>query len=438
MKTSRFNVYRPQGDRTLVFNCLSGRWAFLPAAAAAQLEAGRPDLLAEAERQRVVDIEAVVADELDELQRYRYLLLRASHDPQLRVVTLLTYRCNLRCPYCVAEAPGARERMSDDVLERLVAAVKTNCVEDGTRRLRVVLFGGEPLLEVEKGRKLLGTLARWAKRERMSFQGSMATNATLCTPERLGRLKPYLDFVQVAFDGPRRIHDTVRIGPRRRPTFEKVVAGIRCLMARRIHVHARMQVADPSHVPELLHELERRGLVGHPGVTLHVAIRERFSHWACQREPVALDPDSEIAREVESSAAEQLPVAAPAPQLLPCVTAGNSLCVTPSGGLFKCMASVGRPERQVGFVTPGGRFAFTAAYYRCRVRDPLSFPECRECALLPLCGGGCPNSAFEHHGDYGRPWCGDNRRLLTERIERLARGRRGSPLSLVAAAARNR
>jgi uncharacterized protein len=428
VKTSRFNVYRPQGDRTLVFNCLSGRWAFLPAAAAAQLAEGRPDLLAEPERERVVDIEAAVADELDELQRYRYLRLRASQDPQLRVVALLTYRCNVRCPNCFEEAAGARERMSDDVLERLVAAVKTLCVEDGVRGLGVMLSGGEPLLEVEKGRKLLGTLARWAKRERMSFQGSMATNATLCTPERLGRLKPYLDFVQVACDVPQRSPDTGRSGPSRRPTFEKVVAGIRCLMERRIHVHARVQVVDPSHVPELLRELERRGLVGHPGVTLHVAIRERSSHWACQLEQVALDPDSEILRDVKSLASELLPVAAPAPQLLPCVTAGNSLCVTPSGGLFPCIASVGRPERQLGVVTRSGRFAFTAAYYRYRVRDPLSFPECRECALLPLCGGGCPNSAFLEHGDYGHPWCGDNRRLLTERIERLARRRRGSRL----------
>jgi uncharacterized protein len=434
LKTSRFNVYRPQGERTLVFNCLSRRGAFLPAAAAAQLAAGRPDRLAEPECQRVVDIEAAVADELDELQRCRYLLLRASQAPQLRVVALLTYRCNLRCPHCVAEAPGARERMSDDVLERLVAAVKTNCVEDGTRTLGVVLGGGEPLLEAEQGRKLLGALARWARRERMSFQGSMATNATLCTPERLGRLKPYLDFVQVAFDGPRRIHDTVRLGPRRGPTFEKVVAGIRCLLDRRIPVHVRLQVGDPSLAPELRRELEQRGLVGHPAVTLHVALRDRSSHWACQLDQGALDPDAAIAREAESAAAEPLPVAAPAPQLRPCVTAGNLLYVTPSGGLFNCIAAVGRPERQVGVVTRGGRFAFNAAYYRHRVRDPLSFPECRECALLPLCGGGCANAAFEHHGDFGHPWCGDNRRLLTERIERLAR--RGSPLGRGAAGAR--
>jgi uncharacterized protein len=434
MKTSRFNVYRPQGDRTLVFNCLSGRWAFLPAAAAARLAEGRPDRLTEPERQRVVDIEAAVADELDELQRYRYQLLAAGHDTrQLRVVALLTYRCNLRCPYCFEECPGARERMSDDVLERLIAAVKAQCVEDWTRSLAVMLFGGEPMLEVEQGRKLLGTLARWAKRQGILFQGSMASNAVLCTPERLGRLAPYLRFVQVAFDGPQRIHDTVRIGANRRPTFEKVVAGIRRLMERRIHVHVRMQVVDPGHVTELLRELKQRGLVGLPGVSLHIAIRQRFSHWGCELEQVALDPDSEIAREVKSLATELLPVAAPVPEFLPCLTAGNFLCVTPTGGLFKCITSVGRPERQVGAVTGGGRFAFNAVYYRYRARDPLSFPECRECALLPLCGGGCPNSAFLKHGDYCHPWCGNNRRLLTDRIDHLARKRPGSLLSLIAA-----
>jgi uncharacterized protein len=437
MKTSRFNVYRPQGDRTLVFNCLSGRWASLPAAATARLAEGRPDLLAEPERQRVIDIEAAVADELDELQRYRYLLLGAGNDTkQLRVVALLTYRCNLRCPYCFEESPGARERMSDDVLERLVAAVKTQCLEDGSRRLAVMLFGGEPMLEVEKGRTLLGTLARWARRQGISFEGSMASNAILCTPERLARLAPYLHFVQVAFDGPQRIHDTVRIGANRRPTFEAVVAGIRRLLQRRIHVHVRMQVVQPGHVTELLRELRERGLAGHPGVTLHLAIRQRFSHWGCALEQVALDPDSELAREVRALAPDLLPIAAPVPQLLACLTAGNFLCVTPAGELFKCITSVGRPERQVGVVADSGRFAFSAGYYRYRARDPLSFPECRECALLPLCGGGCPNAAFLKHGDYGHPSCGTNRRLLEERIDHLARKRRGSLLSLIRSRAR--
>ncbi len=439
LKASRFNVYRPHGDRTLVYNCLSGRWTFVAPDNAAHLEDGQPDLMGKEDLERVVDVEAAVIEELDELQRYRHAYLGVNHDlTQFRVVALLTYRCNLRCPYCFEGPVESGERMSDELLDRLISAVETHCAQNETRRLGVMLFGGEPMLEVEKGRKLLGTLSDWAKQHRVAFQGVMSTNAVLCTPERLDRVAPFLKLVQVAFDGPRRIHDTLRIGANGKPTYDQVIAGIRQLVDRGIRVHVRVQVTEPAQVTELLHDLEEQGLVGHPAIRFAIAVRQQFSRWKCEQDGATIDGDSDMARELRLLAPDLLPLAIPSPQFLACVTGGNFLCVTPTGDLYKCITSIDQPECRMGRVEKHGRFSFNDRFHEYRVRDPLSFPECRECALLPLCGGGCPNSAFQAHGSYDHAWCSNTREVLLGKIDNVTKLRRRRMMPLLDPAARKR
>ncbi|HRC56181.1 MAG TPA: 4Fe-4S cluster-binding domain-containing protein, partial [Kofleriaceae bacterium] len=184
VKASRFNVYRTLGSKTAVFNTLSGKWAVLGAMPAHFLKSGKPQLLAERDLERLMAIDALVATELDEHSLYRYLHQKAVHDTRtLSVVVGLTFHCNLACPYCFEEGADL-ERMSEETLDRIILAIQRKCLADSTKELRVMLFGGEPLLEVDKGHTLLSQLSSWAARNGIKFEGSMATNATLASRER--------------------------------------------------------------------------------------------------------------------------------------------------------------------------------------------------------------------------------------------------------------
>ncbi len=426
IKPSHFNVYRAMGGKTAVFNTLSGRWTLLGPMAAHFLRAGKPELMGAADLARLFEIDAVVAGELDELAAYRDLHQRAVHDTRaLSVVVALTFHCNLACPYCFEE--GAQlERMDDETLERVILAIQRKCVADATRELRVMLFGGEPLLEVDKGHALLARLAGWAKRRGMSFEGSMATNATLATPERVAPLAPYLSHAMVAFDGPRPRHDRLRIAPNGKPTFDKVVAGIHTLLGHGVKVVVRVQASSAEEVPALLEDLAREGLTESPRVRFQFTIRQRFLPCGetCTAEAETIDPRSEAARRIHAIAPSALPADPPAPQILSCVVVGNTFCLAPDGQIYNCVAELGRPQRAVGRITPEAEFRTDARILEWTTRDPLAFASCRECKVLPQCGGGCNLHARTQHGDMrAGNYCGPHKAVLHARIDRLLEAR---------------
>ncbi len=421
MKASRFNVYRRHGSSTVVYNTLTGRWTALGPIAAHQLRSGNPAALDQADRERAAAVGAIVAAELDEDARFRFIYRGALHDRRrLTAVVGLTFHCNLRCPYCFEEgAPGGR--MSEEVLERVILAIQRKADEDGSRELKVMLFGGEPLVEVDKGRTLLARLASWSARRGVGFAATMASNATLATPERVSLLAPHLDSAMVAFDGPARIHDTLRIGPDRAPSYNRVLAGIQVLLEHGVAVIIRVQAQTTGDVTELLDDLRRHGLVGDPRIRFMLTIRQQFFPCtdSCDDQGCTLDPGSEAAREIQRAYPEVLPAQAPAAQILPCVGVGNLWCIAPDGGLYNCIAELGRAERAVGRITEDGRFHTDERLLPWLSRDPQSFPGCGSCSLLPLCGGGCPINARNQHGSFAAAWCGNNREVLESRIDRL-------------------
>jgi uncharacterized protein len=421
MLPSRFNIYRRLEGTTFVFNTFSGKIAAFGGLAGSLLERGELAVMPPSQLARAAAIGAVVADELDEISAFRAAYQNALHSREiLSIVAFLTYRCNLRCGYCfeVEDRPRTA-RMDVQTLERLIGAVQRACTEARTSALAVTLFGGEPLLEVAKGAHLLEQLGGWARRRGMRFFAAMSTNGVLLDEKRLGPLAPHLDEVQVAFDGPQRVHDRVRMSANGAPTYERIIKGIELVLRQAcpITVRIRIQAGDPAEAAELLRDLARRGLVGHERVSCHVAIRQPFAHWKCgQAEETILDPASPAARELLSLSSDLLAPRAPAVQLLPCITCGNWLCVAPSGDLYTCLGSTTAPERKVGALTEHG-FAFTPAHARFQSRDPTTFAECRDCPYLPLCGGGCPTAALREYGTIHHSWCGTNRAVLESRID---------------------
>lgn len=422
LKPSRFNVYRSAGGRTAVFNTLSGGWVVLGAMAGHYLRTGTLGLLAPRDRERLLAIDAVIAEELDEHEAYRYLHQRAVHDTRtLSVVVGLTFHCNLACPYCFEEGAD-RQRMTDETLERIILAVERKCLAESTQAVRVMLFGGEPLLEVAKGEALLARLAAWAKRHGRAFEGSMATNATLATADRIAPLAPYLSHAMVAFDGPRARHDKLRVATNRRPTFDAVVAGLRVLLAHGVKLVIRVQASSADEVPALLEELAREGLTRDPRVKFMFTIRQRFLPCGetCDAQAETIDPRSPAARAIAELAPGALPVDAPPPQILSCVVVGNTYCIAPDGLIYNCVAELGRPDRAVGKISDDGWFRTDARVLEWTTRDPLAFASCRACQVLPQCGGGCNLHARNEHGDMRRGnWCGTHKTALHARIDHL-------------------
>lgn len=73
----------------------------------------------------------------------------------------------------------------------------------------------------------------------------------------------------------------------------------------------------------------------------------------------------------------------------------NSIVIGPEGEVYKCWNDVGDKEKVVGYVD--GKITNESLLLRYLVgADPFEDPKCKECLLLPVCGGGCPHSRIQN------------------------------------------
>ncbi|WP_330320854.1 radical SAM protein [Streptomyces clavifer] len=135
------------------------------------------------------------------------------------LTVLTSTHCNLGCGYCfqnTAQDPAgggrppriAQTRLTSQTITSVLAFTERQMAAVGLEKLRILLFGGEPLLNP---RGCLELLERAADIGQSSAW--MISNATLLTPRLAGQLADLgLDSVQVTFDGDRSDHDRIRIG----------------------------------------------------------------------------------------------------------------------------------------------------------------------------------------------------------------------------------
>lgn len=159
----------------------------------------------------------------------------ASPPARSYALTVLTStNCNLGCGYCFQNTAQdatngsrppriARTRLTSETITSILGFTERQMAAAELDRLRILLFGGEPLLNPRGCLELL---------ERASGIGMtsawMISNTTLLTPRLAGQLSDLgLDSVQVTFDGDRADHDRIRVNRADNGgTYDKIVRNI--------------------------------------------------------------------------------------------------------------------------------------------------------------------------------------------------------------------
>ncbi len=160
----------------------------------------------------------------------------------------VTYRCNLRCPYCYVDAPHRTKPA--ELSKSEVFEILENLRELGV--LGTCLCGGEPTLRTD-----LPEIIEYAKECRMIV--NMVTNGVLMRESLASRLaEAGINTVQVSLDGSRaEIMDTLR----GRGTYEKAVNAIKILRDFDIPVivsfcSTKLNISDFPNVVELCSKID--------------------------------------------------------------------------------------------------------------------------------------------------------------------------------------
>jgi uncharacterized protein len=94
----------------------------------------------------------------------------------------------------------------------------------------------------------------------------------------------------------------------------------------------------------------------------------------------------------------------PDPVFFHCEANTDLTCFDHEGRVYACYESIGNAEQSIGTYWPTSRIDEALAT-QFRERSAFSMIECSECALSPVCGGGCEVRAFKKRGQYFHHYC---------------------------------
>ena len=139
-----------------------------------------------------------------------------------------TMRCNFDCPYCFEEHNGID--MSEDVRRDVTSLAERMLGFFGAKKLRVIWFGGEPLLAQDVIWDMTARFRALAARFDASYGAHIITNGSLLTQETVDRLAENgVQNAVIALDGVGSAHDRTRHFKGGAPSFARITENLRTL-----------------------------------------------------------------------------------------------------------------------------------------------------------------------------------------------------------------
>lgn len=420
MKSSLFNVFVPAKQGYAIYNTLNESVLFCDEELKTALEKNDVEKIGQEHISTLQRYGIVVEKEEDELKMYQYRYnTRLCSKREIQLVAVTTYTCNLACPYCYE---GKGEIYSCDMdlemADRIAKVMQSQIVQMQSSYVTLILFGGEPLLNVEVGLYMVRKMREWCALNRRLIRTFMVTNGTLLTDERVSQLKG-IDGVQLTFDGSQPYHDETRIYKNGKGTYSEVYSALKRALGAGMKVSLRIQVSKENwrSLEDLFRDINPFLQTGN--VRLNIAPLSRYSGMCSNFSSHFLEKEEQDT--VLPAMLQYSPDMKPVPNYVPCVAYSNNLIFDGRGDVYRCITSVGEDKR-VGRISDE-KIVWEPELYTFLERTPLKIERCSTCQYVPLCGGGCPRTAFLAHNTYEKSVCGGSRRVYSEVINQYVKKR---------------
>jgi len=346
----------------------------------------------------------------------------------------VSHTCNLTCAYCYA-ASGTYGRkaqlMSRHTAVSVVQFFLKNFANFDGYLARVVFFGGEPFLNPEAIETVCDFCERSPEMVRKPVFG-VITNGTILTERLIRIIKDYHLTVTVSIDGPQEIHNSLRVYPDGRGSFDEIVSNVNSLKQLGVPVHyeatyTRVHQAHQLTMQGLAHYLEStHGFSS--GVIVPAVIPEGGS---VDLEPALGDglddvdclTSGDISRETVYIPLYSFIMGEKLKYL--CPIGVTHFCVAANGDIYPCQLFLGDDRFCLGNVHGLCLLQESAQYLRtmdmlsvyCKERNDT----CGPCWAKNLCKG-CPGNMYlkSHEVKIPNSFCQNSKRFLEELLWKLA------------------
>ena len=387
------------------------------------------------------------AAEREQLQAFFHDVHEGSDE--LRITVLTTLQCNFACDYCIQGDHGDYNRtaakMSLETAERVAAYAETRMDALHPSSFVLTFFGGEPLLNLPVVYFLAERLWSSSVTRGIRMQINVITNGLLLTPEVVDRLEPFgLNGFKITLDGDRDTHNRMRPLRGGQGTFDRIIGNIRKIAGRcAISLGGNFDESSVDSYPALLDFLASQAFAPHISrVAFKPVIRDvkpsvstgfGGERTAGSTKFIGLTPvsgDKPLNGTCMTSAGTGTTAGAcdschflddqmsflrdetkkrgfrtsDGVHMGPCeIHRKHAYTIGPDGDLYACPGFTGDRKMSTGHID--GRLDPMRSAAARRFDQLAAWKECRECAFIPVCAGGCTVASHSELGDMNAPNC---------------------------------
>jgi len=335
--------------------------------------------------------------------------------PPIHALSLaIAQKCNLGCSYCYAqqgEFGGPAKNMSAETANQAVDLLMASA-SPGTR-LNLAFLGGEPLVNRSVLQSVTRRAAKLAETRGLTLTFSVTTNGTLLNPADADFFEDFGFAVTVSLDGPREVHDTLRMYKNGRGSFDRIMQNVRPLLSRQRQMQVSARVTVTPNNLALRRTLDDLINAGFHSVGFSPMLSAPNGNGEMQPDDLErmLGEMIDCGREFERRwhAGERYPFANMLNAMqeiekgthrpYPCGAGAGYFGVSADGDLSPCHRFVGDSDTVMGSLSTGvdtKRQSEWLADRHVHRQQP-----CRDCWARYLCGGGCHHEVIRR----GRPAC---------------------------------
>lgn len=341
--------------------------------------------------------------------------------PIQTLVLNLTNQCNLSCQYCyeygedkVATPEGKPKFMDFETAKASVDFLLEQSA--GRSTVQITFFGGETLMNFPLLKQVVAYANEKVRARRGAINYSLTTNATLLTRAIIEFLSENGIGVTVSMDGPKEMHDKLRVFANGKGSYDVIEPRVRELIGTHRTRPVTARVTLTSGVSDVLrifrhlkhdlgfHEVgfapvttskDRLYAIGELGMD---AMLDQFHQLADEYLEHALRGEMHGFSNVSETLAE---LHQGVNKSHPCGAGLGLVGIGPSGDIAPCHRFVDSDQHALGHVSTGVDRGKQADFLnRGNINSKY---DCQTCWARPVCAGGCHHEAFVRYGDTGHP-----------------------------------
>ena len=331
----------------------------------------------------------LVDNQDDDLNVYLADVLKNRYNSSDMALTILPTRgCNFGCIYCYEQdRPNV---LMNEHTEK--AIVKFVCSNSNLKRLSVVWYGGEPLLNFDS----MVRLTKMFKQLNIEYSAKIVSNGYLLTKEKADLMKDLaIRNIQITFDGSEEIHNQRRFLLGGQPTYRKIMDNLKYLLSInkeitidiRTNIDRRNKDDYNKFYQDFKSEINDKRVTMYPGFVSDLLSSECVSpefniSEGGYKAQFILDIFDKYGIEIKSFL--------PKYRRHSCVASKYfAFVIGPEGELYKCWRMVGNQKEAIGNVNDGSFDMVKFSKYLIGADYTLD-SKCLQCEFITLCGGGCP------------------------------------------------